>query len=68
MYMKLGYSVYRRVLEYYSGDVDEDAFGKFFKYKSREDFFSIHLWIVKARFDQQSLISHFRQSYASRVI
>jgi len=26
MYMKLGYSVYRRVLEYYSGDVDEDAF------------------------------------------
>ena len=30
MYEKLGYSVYRRVLEYYSGDVDEDAFGKFF--------------------------------------
>ncbi|XP_005102774.1 N-alpha-acetyltransferase 20 [Aplysia californica] len=26
MYEKLGYSVYRRVLEYYSGDVDEDAF------------------------------------------
>lgn len=31
MYNKLGYSVYRRVIEYYSGDVDEDAFGKFFK-------------------------------------
>ena len=28
MYEKLGYSVYRRVLEYYSGEVDEDAFGK----------------------------------------
>ncbi|KAG1701314.1 N-alpha-acetyltransferase 20 [Nymphon striatum] len=26
MYQKLGYSVYRRVLEYYSGDPDEDAF------------------------------------------
>lgn len=26
MYNKLGYTVYRRVLEYYSGDVDEDAF------------------------------------------
>ncbi|BFZ07083.1 hypothetical protein BsWGS_10122 [Bradybaena similaris] len=26
MYEKLGYSVYRRVLEYYSGGVDEDAF------------------------------------------
>ena len=30
MYEKLGYSVYRRVLEYYSGDVDEDAFGEGF--------------------------------------
>ena len=28
MYEKLGYSVYRRVLEYYSGEVDEDAFGE----------------------------------------
>lgn len=28
MYEKLGYSVYRRVLEYYSGGVDEDAFGE----------------------------------------
>jgi N-terminal acetyltransferase B complex catalytic subunit len=27
MYKRLGYSVYRRVLEYYSGDPDEDAFG-----------------------------------------
>lgn len=26
MYRRLGYIVYRRVLEYYSGDVDEDAF------------------------------------------
>ncbi|GFO16661.1 N-acetyltransferase [Plakobranchus ocellatus] len=26
MYKKLGYSVYRQVLEYYSGDVDEDAY------------------------------------------
>lgn len=28
MYHHLGYIVYRKVLEYYSGDVDEDAFGK----------------------------------------
>lgn len=28
MYKRLGYTVYRRVLEYYSGDPDEDAFGK----------------------------------------
>ena len=28
MYTKLGYSVYRRVIEYYSGEKDEDAFGK----------------------------------------
>ena len=27
MYHKLGYSVYRRVLQYYSGHPDEDAFG-----------------------------------------
>jgi len=26
MYEKLGYTVYRRVLEYYSGEIDEDAF------------------------------------------
>lgn len=26
MYTRVGYTVYRRVLEYYSGDVDEDAF------------------------------------------
>lgn len=26
MYKRLGYSVYRRVLEYYFGDPDEDAF------------------------------------------
>jgi len=26
MYKRLGYSVFRRVLEYYSGDPDEDAF------------------------------------------
>lgn len=26
MYRKLGYEVYRTVLEYYSGDVDEDAY------------------------------------------
>lgn len=31
MYTRLGYSVYRRVLEYYSGDPDEDAFGKISK-------------------------------------
>ena len=28
MYTKLGYSVYRRVIEYYSGERDEDAFGR----------------------------------------
>lgn len=29
MYTNLGYIVYRTVLEYYSGDPDEDAFGVF---------------------------------------
>lgn len=28
MYKQLGYVVYRRVLEYYSGDPDEDAYGE----------------------------------------
>ena len=28
MYEHLGYTVYRRVLEYYSGEPDEDAFGQ----------------------------------------
>ena len=28
MYKQLGYVIYRRVLEYYSGDPDEDAYGK----------------------------------------
>jgi N-terminal acetyltransferase B complex catalytic subunit len=31
MYKRLGYIVYRTVLEYYSGDPDEDAFGKWVK-------------------------------------
>lgn len=29
MYTNLGYIVYRTVLEYYSGDPDEDAYGKY---------------------------------------
>jgi N-terminal acetyltransferase B complex catalytic subunit len=28
MYTKLGYTVYRRVLDYYTGENDEDAFGE----------------------------------------
>lgn len=28
MYNRLGYVIYRRVLGYYSGDPDEDAFGE----------------------------------------
>lgn len=28
MYTQLGYIVYRTVLEYYSGDTEEDAYGK----------------------------------------
>lgn len=28
MYQQLGYIVYRTVLEYYSGDPDEDAYGE----------------------------------------
>ncbi len=28
MYKKLGYTVYRTVLQYYSGDPDEDAYGE----------------------------------------
>ena len=35
MYRQLGYSVYRRVLEYYSGDPDEDAFGELIEAKLR---------------------------------
>lgn len=30
MYTQLGYIVYRTILEYYSGDPDEDAYGKSF--------------------------------------
>lgn len=30
MYKNLGYIVYRTVLEYYSGDPDEDAYGMLF--------------------------------------
>ena len=30
MYKKLGYIVYRTVLQYYSGDPDEDAYGTYF--------------------------------------
>ncbi len=30
MYSKFGYTVYRRVLDYYTGENDEDAFGKIF--------------------------------------
>ena len=34
MYHKLNYVVYRRIIGYYSGERDEDAFGKisFFKF------------------------------------
>ena len=30
MYKQLGYTVYRQVLGYYSGDPDEDAYGRIF--------------------------------------
>ena len=30
MYRKLNYIVYRRIIGYYSGERDEDAFGKVF--------------------------------------
>lgn len=30
MYQQLGYIVYRTVLEYYNGDPDEDAYGRYF--------------------------------------
>lgn len=30
MYQQLGYIVYRTVLEYYNGDPDEDAYGRFY--------------------------------------
>lgn len=29
MYQQLGYIVYRTVLEYYNGDPDEDAYGRY---------------------------------------
>ena len=28
MYHNLGYIIYRKIIEYYSGDVDEDAYGE----------------------------------------
>lgn len=36
MYTNLGYIVYRTVLEYYAGDVDEDAYGKERREKERQ--------------------------------
>jgi len=33
MYHRLNYIVYRRIIGYYSGERDEDAFGKIFIYK-----------------------------------
>ena len=30
MYKKLGYTIYRTVLQYYSGDPDEDAYGRIY--------------------------------------
>lgn len=33
MYTNLGYIIYRTILEYYSGDQDEDAYGKSFEFK-----------------------------------
>lgn len=41
MYKKLGYSVYRRVLDYYSGDPDEDAYGIVLFFKSFVDIVQI---------------------------
>ena len=40
-YKRLGYVVYRRVLDYYSGDPDEDAFGK-----NLLDFFLYSLFVL----------------------
>ncbi len=34
MYHKLDYVVYRRIIGYYSGERDEDAFGKIFLFSS----------------------------------
>lgn len=38
MYRKFGYSVYRRVVGYYSGAMDEDAFGES-RFSSLEGYF-----------------------------
>lgn len=46
MYKSLGYIVYRTVLEYYSGDPDEDAYG-------------IYVTFVKSIFRNNVLISVF---------
>jgi N-terminal acetyltransferase B complex catalytic subunit len=42
MYRELGYIVYRTVLEYYSGDPDEDAYGKSLPLKNHY-FYSAYL-------------------------
>ena len=39
MYKQLGYVIYRRVLEYYSGDPDEDAYGEKLKRFNPHDLF-----------------------------
>ena len=41
MYKQLGYIIYRRVLEYYSGDPDEDAYGE-----TLDIIVALHLWLV----------------------
>lgn len=41
MYKQLGYIIYRTVLEYYSGDPDEDAYGKFL-YQIMQFFFLLY--------------------------
>lgn len=37
MYHKLNYVVYRRIIGYYSGERDEDAFGRFILFKRRKE-------------------------------
>lgn len=50
MYTNLGYIVYRTILEYYSGDQDEDAYGEFFRYLDRSKFIlQIYLFYLDMR-------------------
>lgn len=51
MYKNLGYVIYRTVLEYYSGDPDEDGYGKFL--------FQVYFLLSGSAFSQKKIFFFF---------